>query len=114
MIAKIVKYKDKVILPEINSKNQFCDLKIDEDCTINYNDDVTIKLGYGFIYDNKYKLLVDYNSKLIDDTIKISTSIEPNGAEIVVNIVNNGNKIVKLQKGETLLKLNSVENLCVE
>ena len=114
MTAKIVKYNNDIILPKIDLDNQFCELKVNDDYEILYNDKVEIKLGYGLIYDEKYDLVINYNNELIDESIKIDTFIDSNGSEIVVNITNVGNKIIKLKKGDTLLKLNSVKKIRLE
>ena len=114
MTAKIVKYNNDIILPKIDLDNQFCELKVNDDYEILYNDKVEIKLGYGLIYDKEYDLVINYNNELIDESIKVDTFIDPNGSEIVVNIANVGNKIIKLKKGDTLLKLNSVKKIRLE
>ena len=114
MTAKIVKYNSDIILPKIDLDNQFCELKVNDDYEILYNDKVEIKLGYGLIYDEEYDLVINYNNELIDESIKVDTFIDPNGSEIVVNIANVGNKIIKLKKGDTLLKLNSVKKIRLE
>ena len=114
MTAKIVKYNNDIILPKIDLDNQFCELKINDDYEILYNDKVEIKLGYGLIYDKEYDLVINYNNELIDESIKVDTFIDPNGSEIIVNIANVGNKIIKLKKGDTLLKLNSVKKIRLE
>ena len=59
-------------------------------------------------------MVINYNGELVDESIKIDTFIDPNGSEIVVNIANVGNKIIKLKKGDTLLKLNSVKKIRLE
>ena len=114
MTAKIVKYNNDIILPKIDLDNQFCELKVNDDYEILYNDKVEIKLGYGLIYDEEYDLVINYNNELIDESIKIDAFIDPNGSEIVVNIANVGNKIIKLKKGDTILKLNSVKKIRLE
>ena len=114
MTAKIVKYNNDIILPKIDYLNQFCELKVNDDYEILYNDKVTIKLGYGLIYDEEYDLVINYSNELVDESIKIDTFIDSNGSEIVVNIANVGNKIIKLKKGDTLLKLNSVKKIRLE
>ena len=114
MRAKIVKYNNDIILPKIDLDNQFCELKVNDDYEILYNDKVEIKLGYGLIYEEEYDLVINYNNELIDESIKVDTFIDPNGSEIVVNIANVGNKIIKLKKGDTLLKLNSVKKIRLE
>ena len=114
MTAKIVKYNNDIILPKIDLDNQFCELKVNDDYEILYNDKVTIKLGYGLIYDEEYDLVINYNNELVDESIKVDTFIDPNGSEIVINIANVGNKIIKLKKGDTLLKLNSVKKIRLE
>lgn len=114
MTAKIVKYNNDIILPKIDLDNQFCELKVNDDYEILYNDKVTIKLGYGLIYDEEYDLVINYSNELVDESIKVDTFIDPNGSEIVVNIANVGNKIIKLKKGDTLLKLNSVKKIRLE
>ena len=112
--VKIVKYNNDFIPPKIDLDNQFSELKVNDDYEILYNDKVEIKLGYGLIYDEEYDLVINYNNELIDESIKIDTFIDSNGSEIVVNIANVGNKIIKLKKGDTLLKLNSVKKIRLE
>ena len=114
MTAKIVKYNNDIIIPKIDLDNQFCELKVSDDYEILYNDKVTIKLGYGLIYDEEYDLVINYNNELVAESIKVDTFIDPNGSEIVINIANVGNKIIKLKKGDTLLKLNSVKKIRLE
>ena len=114
MTAKIVKYNNDFILPKIDLDNQFCELKVNDDYEILYNDKVEIKLGYGLIYDDEYDLVINYNNELVDESIKIDTFIDSTGSEIIVNIANVGNKIIKLKKGDTLLKLNSVKKIRLE
>ena len=102
MTAKIIKYGDNFILPKIDLDNQFCELKVNDDYEILYNDKVEIKLGYGLIYDDEYDLVINYNDELVDESIKIDTFIDSKGSEIVVNIANIGNKIIKLKGGYML------------
>ena len=64
MTAKIVKYNNDIILPKIDLDNQFCELKVNDDYEILYNDKVEIKLGYGLIYDEEYDLVINYNNEL--------------------------------------------------
>ena len=114
MTAKIVKYNNDIILPKIDLDNQFCELKVNDDYEILYNDKVEIKLGYGLIYDEEYDLVINYNNELVDESIKVDTFIDPNGSEIIVNIAHVGNKIIKFKIGDTLLKLNSVKKIRLE
>ena len=69
MTAKIVKYNSDIILPKIDLDNQFCELKVNDDYEILYNDKVEIKLGYGLIYDKEYDLVINYNNEYVIDFI---------------------------------------------